>query len=52
MDRNAITPGKRVEIAQVGEGTVVGWTGENEVEVAVSEVETYWVTAEEVNELT
>jgi sulfate adenylyltransferase subunit 1 (EFTu-like GTPase family) len=51
MDKQRLIPGQRVEIEHVGEGTVVAMTSESEVEVAVSELETYRVDPEQVHEI-
>ncbi|WP_199616096.1 hypothetical protein [Paenibacillus alkalitolerans] len=48
MHNDGLTLGQRVEIDQVGEGTIVGLTDENELEVAVSELETYIVSEDQV----
>jgi hypothetical protein len=50
MDQLDIIPGTRVEVDNVGEGTVVK-NQEDEVEVAVSEVETVRVHADRVKEM-
>lgn len=47
MDQKDVRVGQRVEIDQVGEGTVTGVAG-SEIEVAVSEVETYRVSADQL----
>ncbi|WP_274365436.1 hypothetical protein [Paenibacillus thermotolerans] len=50
MERDGVVRvrvGQRVEIDQVGEGTVTEVAG-SEIEVAVSEVETYRVSADQL----
>jgi len=47
MDPHDVIPGRRVEIDGFGEGTVVG-NEADEVEIAVSEVETVRVRPERV----
>lgn len=50
MDQLDVIPGTRVEIDDVGEGTVVD-IKEDEVEIAVSEIETIRITAGRLKEL-
>jgi|GEM_PF-3075554 len=50
MEPVKLTPGSRVEIEGFGEGTIVDLDGD-ELEVAVSELETVRVRAEQVNSL-
>lgn len=51
MDKNEFTVGQRVEIDEVGEGTITGLAEGGEIEVAVSEVETYRVTPDQLSGL-
>ena len=48
MNPQDVIPGRRVEISDFGEGTVVGGE-EDEVEIAVSEVETVRVRPERLD---
>ncbi|HZG86486.1 hypothetical protein [Paenibacillus sp.] len=47
MDKLEIIPGRRVEIGGLGEGTIVE-NREDEVEIALSEIETVRVRPEEL----
>ena len=50
MEPVLLKPGSRVEIEDYGEGTIVDLIGD-EVEIAVSELETVRVRADQVNSL-